>query len=47
MAPKAPNNSNPFANAPQYKAGANLALKQNPGFKNAQSIPMQRGPGAM
>jgi hypothetical protein len=35
-------NKNPFENQPQYKNGVNLALKNNPGFRN-QSIQMQRG----
>ena len=42
MLPPKQGSSNPFANQPQYKNGVNLALKNNPGFRN-QSIQMQRG----
>ena len=43
MLPPKVGQSNPFANAPQYKNGVNLKLANNPGFRN-QSIQMQRGP---
>lgn len=37
---------NQFANAPQYKANNNVALKNASGFQQRQSIPMARGPSA-